>query len=341
MPTQFTTQRSILRNLVLGGVTQTDAAQVLADTALTYRARPDTSGFFNMEPEVESDYEYAGKGTSFATESREIARSRTGDAKMRADDYNIGWLLAMVMGNDTITAPVDPETRTTHTITWRDTGDPAQVTNIYVEDAPGLKYKLLDTSCTKVVLSGTDKGSVQAQASFLSTGKYVDGAMAALPALPTAKYLAGSDSILKLGLTGAPASMAPRVLSWELTLDHANDAFRACGGGLYAYFIRYGNPVMGLKAVIAVDTTSDVRDWQVNRTELEAQLTIVSGTVSLTVDIPRLILRKADLGDTNKYVTYTIDLDKDDILKPSNGQICTATLLNTVATSYLTAYAGD
>jgi hypothetical protein len=66
----FTTQRSILRNIVVGGNVQNTLNEVMADDALTYRMRPETSGFFNFESEVESDYEYAGKGTSFATESR-------------------------------------------------------------------------------------------------------------------------------------------------------------------------------------------------------------------------------------------------------------------------------
>jgi hypothetical protein len=329
----FTTQRSILRNIVVGGKVQATLNETLLDAALTYRMRPETSGFFQFESEVESDYPYAGKGTSFATESREIARSASGEFSTRVDDYLAGWLLAMVMGNDAYTLGVEGAPNT-HVLTWRDTGEPAKVTNIYVEDAPGLKYKFQDCTLTKVVLSGTDKGSMMAKASFIGTGRYVDGAMVALPDLPTAQYLYGSDATISIGPTGAPVSMKPRVLSFEATFDHQNDLFRSCGGGLYPVFPRYGNPLVGLKLVIAVDTTSDVRDWKANRTLLEVSLSIVSGATTLTLDYPNVIIKKADLGETDKYVTYTIEFDKDDLLKGTGVEVCTATVLNT-ATAYL------
>jgi len=338
MPAGFTTQRSILRNIVVGGGIQLTLNEVMLDAALTYRMRPETSGFFQFESEVESDYQYAGKGTSFATESREIARTASGEFRTRVDDYLAGWLLSMVMGNDAFVAGAvgPPATPNTHTITWADTGAPAQLTNIYIEDAPGLKYKFQDTSLSKVVISGTDKGSLMAACSFIGTGRYQDGAMVALPALPTAQYLYGSDCTVSIGPTGDAVSMKPRVLSFEATFDHANDLFRSLGGGLYPVFPRYGNPLMGLKLVIAVDTTSDVRDWKVNRTLLEVKLDIVSGAAELHLDYPAVIIKKADIGETEKYVTYTVEFDKDDLLQPTGGQICTATVKNSAA-AYLIA----
>src|SRR5260370_29572069 len=108
MPTAFTTQRSILRNVVLGGGTQLTLAETMLDAALTYRGRPETNGFFQVMLEKESDYRFAGKGTSFATEARKIAQSASGEINTRVDDYLAGWLLAMVMGNDAFTVGVDP-----------------------------------------------------------------------------------------------------------------------------------------------------------------------------------------------------------------------------------------
>lgn len=330
----FTTQRSILRNIVVGGKTQLTLNEVMADANLTYRMRPETSGFFQFEQDVESDYQYAGKGTSFATESREIAISASGEFRTRVDDYLAGWLLAMVMGTDTYTAGTSAPN--THVLTWLDNGAPAQLTNIYIEDAPGLKYKFQDCSLTKVVISGTDKGSCMAACNFIGTGRYADGAMVTLPSLPTAQYIYGSDCTVSIGPTGSAASMSPRVLSFEATFDHQNDLFRSLGGGLYPVFPRYGNPLMGLKLVIAVDTSSDVRDWKANRTLLEVKLDIVSGAAELHLDYPAVIIKKADIGETEKYVTYTVEFDKDDLLQPSGGQICTATVKNT-ATAYLVA----
>ncbi len=338
MPTSFTTQRSILRNVVVGGGTQLTLAEVMTDAELTYRGRPETNGFFQVVLGKESDYQYAGKGTSFATEARLIEQSASGEINTRVDDYLAGWLLAMVMGTDTFTAgsvgpPVVPNT---HVLTWKDTGEPAQVTNIYLEDAPGLKRKFQDMSCTKVVLSGTDKGSIMAKASFIGTGRYTDGAMLALPALPTAQYMYGSDTTVSMGPAGAPVSMSPRVLSWEATFDHQNDLFRSCGGGVFAVFPRYGNPVCSLKLVIAVDTTSDIRDWMMNQTLLEIKLATTSGAASLTIDYPNVIIPKSDLGETEKYVTYTVELDQQAILKPVAGEVCTVTVMNE-ALQYLIA----
>jgi hypothetical protein len=335
MPTSFTTQRSILRNIVVGGKIQAALAATMADADLTYRLRPESSGFLNLKDEMESDYQYAGKGSSFATESRLIARHVEGEFTTRIDDYMAGWLLAMCMGIDTYTAGVDPAPNT-HVITWKDTGDPAQVTNIYIEDAPGLKRKWQDMSLSKVVLSGADKGSMMAKTSFIGTGRYADGAMLALPALPVAQYLYGSDCIVQIGVSGAPASIAPRALSFEATFDHQNDLFRSLGGGTYPVFPRYGNPVCGLKLVLAIDTSADIRNWAVNKTELEIKLITTSGAASLTIDYPRVILPNADLGETDKYVTYTVDLNQENILQAPGEEVCTVTVVNT-ATEYLVA----
>lgn len=334
MPTAFTTQRSILRNVVLPSNIQTTLAETMADAAFTYRGRPDASGFFQIELGKESDYQYAGKGSSFATESRLITQQSSGELDARLDGYLAGWLLAMCMGTEVYTAGPP----SSHVLTWADTGAPAQLTNVYIEDAPGLKRKFIDMSCTKVVLSGADKGSIMAKASFIGTGRYTDGAIAAgLPALPTAQYLYGSDSIVSIGPAGAPVSMAPRVLSWEATFDHANDLFRSCGGGVYPVFPRYGNPVQSLKLVIAIDTTSDIRDWMMNQTLLEVKIAVTSGADSLTIDYPNVIIPKSDLGAQDKYVIYTVELDQQSILQPAGGQPVTATVVNSVAAAYLTA----
>lgn len=330
----FTTQRSILRNVVIGGNSQLTLGETLADDALTYRARPETSGFINSTNETETDYQYAGKGTSFATESRIVSTQAAGELSGRVDDFLAGWLLANVMGTDTFTAGVSSAPNT-HVLTWKDTGDPAQVTNIYSEDGPGLKRKWQDINLSKVVISGTDKGSLMFKGSFIGTGRFANGAMATLPDLPVAKYLQGSDCTVSIGPAGAPVSMKPRVLSFEATFDHQNDLFRSLGGGIYAVFPRYGNPMVGLKLVIAVDTTSDVRDWQDNFTALEIRLVIDSGAAAkLTLDYPLLHIKNAVLGETDKYVTYTLDLNQEDLLKASGAEVCTATVIN-AADEYL------
>jgi hypothetical protein len=152
------------------------------------------------------------------------------------------------------------------------------------------------------------------------------------------QYLVGSQAIVSIGPQGAPVSMAPRVLSWEATFDHAVEEFRAPGGslvaenGLYAAFLRYGNPSVKLKLVIAANETTDVRDWKINQTPLEVKIVVASGAASLTIDYPHVQLPNDDLGETNKYLTYTIELDQNSILKDPAAQPVAVTVANNVAT---------
>lgn len=437
-PTSFKAQRTLLRNIVLSANSQITLGETMADADLTYRSRPETNAFFNLAPDKESDYKYAGKGSSFATESRLIDTQSSGDITTRLDDFLAGWAFAFVMGQEAFTAggvapaaptlasvaggalaatsyyakityvypngeslpsaeatlaviaddvlqitspaasgtatgynvyvssaagtetkqnvapiaigtawtepntgliagaapPVASTAPNTHAFTWLDTCDPAKVTNIYVEDGTGLKRKFQDMALSKLVLSGTDKGSITAKMSMIGTGRYADGAMTTLPALPTAQYLYGSDGIVSIGPAGAPVSMFPRVVSWEATFDHAIELFRACGGGVYPVFPRYGNPVNSLKLVIAADDTKDVQDWMTAQTPLEVKIAVTSGAASLTIDYPYVILPKSDLSEQNKYVAYTVDLDQNSILKNGASESCSVTVANT-DTAYL------
>lgn len=336
MATTFTKQRSIARKIVLSMKSQEAIGEVLADAALTYLARPETSGFAQQIYEKESDYQYAGKGSSMATESRLITESSSFSLSTRLDDFLAGYLMAFVMAQETFVAGVG-EAPGTHTFTWKDTGDPALLTNIYAEDTSGLKRKWSDMALSQVVLSGADKGSVMAKASFLGRGLVTDGAMAALPALPTAQYLYGSGSTVSIGPVGNAASLAPRVLSWEATFDHQLELFRACGCGTKPYFISQGNPLNKLKLVIAADGSTDVRDWMINQTPLEVKIAIASGATTFQADYPNVILPKADLGEQDKYVAYTVELDQNSILQPAGGgDSVTVTVQNTDA-AYLTA----
>ena len=211
MPT-MTTQRSIARNIVLSANSQQTWGEAMADAALTYRMRPETSGFAKQTFEKETDYQYAGKGNSFATESRLIAEQSSCDISARLDTFLAGYCLAFAMGQETFTIGAEGAPNQ-HVFTWKDTADPAMTTNLYIEDSAGLKRKWSDMVLSQLVLSGTDKGSISAKMSFMGTDAVTDGAMAALPALATAAYLYGSDSTVSIGPVGAAVSMSPRVLS--------------------------------------------------------------------------------------------------------------------------------
>ena len=343
MSTTFTPQRTVLRNIILSMKSQETIAEVLADAAFTYRARPETTAFLQELKEHESDYAYAGKwGKSMATESRLIAQSSSFDLSTRLDDFLAGWLFAFLMGQETFTAAVSPSMLNTHLFTWDDTDGPSLTTNVYGEDTSGLKRKWSDIALNSVVLSGANKGSIMVKATGLGLGTVTDGAMATLPALPTAQYLYGSDSTVAIGPAGSPVSLSPRVVSWEATFDAQKELFRAVGCGVKPYFIRKGNPVDKLKLVIAADTTTDIRGWANNQTPLEITISVSSGPagnsgpVTMLITYPNVVLPKYDLGETDKCVAYTLDLDQQSILQPSGGgESVTVSVQNTDAV-YLT-----
>jgi len=328
----FTTQRSIARNIVLSAKSQETIGEVMADAALTYLSRAETTGFAQLEYEKESDYQYTSKGNSAATEARLIAQQSAFNLSTRLDDFLAGWLFAFCFGQETFTAGVG-EAPSTHLFTWKDTGDPAVLTNVYIEDTAGLKRKWSDLALSQIVLSGGDKGSVTVKASMLGLGTVtadVASAMVTLPALPTAQYLYGSDAIVSIGPVGALVSKAPRVLSWEATFDHQLELFRAAGCGVKPYFIRQGSPIAKLKLVIALDTSTDIFDWMTAQTPLGISIAVNSGAASLTIAYANVILPKSDLGEQDKYVTYTVELDQNSILQPAaGGAPLTVTVLNT------------
>jgi hypothetical protein len=301
----------------------------MTDAQLTYTALMETNNFAQIGTEFESDYQYAGKGTSFATDARMTAMKSSMELSTRVDQFLAGWLLAMIMGQET-PAGAGPYT---HTMTFLESEGPAEVANLYIEDTAGLKRRFIDMALSNLVLSGAEKGSITGKGMFMGSGRYADGAIVAgVPArIAHPQFLYGSDSVVYIGPVGAPVSMFPRVMSWEATFDRAVEECRVPGGGLYAAFLRYGNPTLKLKIVVAADNTTDIRDWQIAQTPLEIKIAITSGAASLTLDYPYVILSRADLSEQNKYVVYTLELDQNSILKPAAGVAVTATVVNATA----------
>jgi hypothetical protein len=324
-----------LRSLALATFAQLNFSESLPDAAFTYAALLETNNFANIKSEFETDLAYAGKLHSFASDMREITRSSAMEVSTRLDQFLAGYFLFLVMGADTVTGVAAPYS---HALTFLDNNVPAIVTNLFVHDTAGLNRRFLDMALSQLVLTGGEKTAVMAKASFLGTGRYVDGVLAAAPTpIQHPQYLAGSKAVVSLGPQGAPASMVPRVLSWEATFDHAVEEFRVPGGslptenGLFPAFMRFGNPSLKLKLVISADTTTDIRDWRINQTALEAKIAITSGAASLTIDYPHVQLPNDDLGETNKYVTYTIELDQNSILQDEGSQPVNVTVANNVA----------
>lgn len=336
MPATYKTQRSILRYLALPLAVQANPAENMVAADFTHATLMETGGFAQITSTHESDAKYAGKGHSFTTDSRIIAYDSTMDLSTRVDDFLLGYLLALVLGKDTYTAGVD-EAPNSHVLTWLDTSDPAFCINAYVEDTTALKRRFMDLALNELVLTGSEKGSIMAKASFVGSGRWADGALAggSRPSVVAApQYIYGSDLTMSIGPTGAPVSMFPRVWSWEATFTRNVDVVRVPGGGLYAAFEANGDPSMKLKMVIGADDSADVRDWAVNQTELEVKIAGASGPATVQLDWPRIKLPISQLTEQNKYVAYTVELGDDNILKPANGEAFTATVGNTY-TQYL------
>jgi len=326
----YQSQRTLMRALVLSTGIQAAIAEEMTDAQLTYTALMETNNFAQIDTEFESDYQYAGKGHSFATDARLVGIKSSFEMSTRVDQFLAGWLLSLMMGQDT---PVGAAAPYTHTMSFLESSGPAPVTNIYGQDTAALNRRFIDMAMTTLVLTGPEKGAITAKASFIGSGRYQDGAIVAgVPARIThPQFLYGSDAVVSIGPQGAPVSMFPRVMSWEASFDRAIEEVRVPGGGLYAAFLRYGNPTMKLKIVVAADNTTDIRDYQMNQTPLEIKIAVTSGAAGLTLDYPYVILPKADLGEQNKYVAYTIELDQNSILKPAAAPACTATVINTTA----------
>jgi hypothetical protein len=110
----------------------------MADAALTYRMRPETSGFFNSTNEVESDYRIRGQGHVVRNRVAHYRPQASGRLSGRVDDYPRGLAAGDGHGQRRLHRRRCRAAAAAkhHVITWKDTGEPAQLTNIYIEDAP-------------------------------------------------------------------------------------------------------------------------------------------------------------------------------------------------------------
>jgi hypothetical protein len=342
MPNSYKMQRSKSRYLALAPTLQSDADVILPDAAFTRAELMGTGDFAQIDPKKESDYEYAGKGHSFATDIETVEMDGSWSWGARLNEWNVGYLLSMVMGVDTFTAGVN-QAPNSHVFTFADNTNLAAMTNILLYDTTAIKRRYLDMALKTLVLTASESGSIKFKSSWISTGRFEDGALAtAAPALEAAPtYLRGSDAQFSLGPAGgALTSFYPRVRSFELTFDSGVEVQRRCGAGVYAAFVANGNPTLKLKIMLDANDTSDIRDYAENNTELGMQLVIPIGTAGnmLTITYPRIVLPNDKLSEmASKYVGYTIELDEQSILKPANGEVVTLTLLNS-APQYLQTY---
>jgi len=316
--------------MVLPLAVQNAIGQTMADAEFVRSELMETTSFFQRTPMLEDDSAYAGKGHSFTSDVRLIGWQSNGEVSTRADHWIAGWMLAMTLGKEAFTAGVGGAANT-HLLSWLDAADAAPLANIYIEDTVGLKRKWLDMACSQVVIGASKVGACTIKGTFMGGGQVISGALAAIPDYEVKPpLLYGQNAVVMLGPTGAPVSMVPRVRSWEATFSHAVEEVRQPGVGDYAAFLRYGLPTMKLNITIDANDSADIQTWMEERTELECRIVITSAGTTLTLDWPRIILPKSDLGEQDKYVGYTLQLDEKSILKPTGTEIFTASLTNLV-----------
>src|SRR6185437_4185243 len=217
-PYNFETQPSWLRNLVLSVNKQAAWNAALADAALTLRQRFDGGAVMERTITRRSDKDYAGKGTSFATNGQITTYDTKFDSfKAELSDQLAGYALAFLMGTDTVTGTAAPYT---HTFTFDESTRTAIPTMIYAEDTEDLKYKCPDMCIDSLTLTISEIGAIMAEMAMVGTGYQVAGAMTDVPAPSTDTYLLGSDAALSFGPVGGPASFIGRHMKTTLKLEN-------------------------------------------------------------------------------------------------------------------------
>lgn len=328
----FESQKYSIRNMVVSPNKQLTYGELMADAALTYRARFDPSAFATFSDGIRSDLNMAGKGHPFASERQLISRDVTFSFTQELTDFLVGWAMAFIFGKDTITG-AGPYT---HTFNFDLSTNQAVATCLYIENDAAVKRKLQDMSATELTISWTEKGPVKITMAFVGTGKFTDGAMAALPALPVNTYLLGSDVDTQIGPVGAPVSFKGRALSGEIKFTTGTVTHRGPGGGLYGFFNRVGlQRVSSIKLVVAATNADDLNTLWENQTNQEVKIIINSGAAAqLTLDFPNMYFNQAQPSVDAERVVYSLTADENNILQGASA-ICTATVINNQATAYL------
>jgi hypothetical protein len=196
-------QKQASRLLVLSPKVQTTWGTALADTALTVSQRFNPSTVFSMVRSNRTDQMAAGKGSEFATNQQTTAWDVKGTLQSEADSFLLGWMFALIFGQETDTG-AGPYT---HTFTIPNVTATMPATTIYIQETADQKYHLIDMSASSLSLTVPERGSVSASLDMVGTGKWNATAFSgSLPALVAANYLLGSD--IQVSITPSGGSLA-------------------------------------------------------------------------------------------------------------------------------------
>lgn len=320
------------RNLVISPKQQAAWGNALDDADLTRRLTFDPGAYVNLTKQFRSDRDKTGKGHDSPTYRVATDQDLAFDITLDVDDFLLGWIPAFLMGN-VATAGAGPYT---HTIKFQQTSGTALATTVYLEDSDGLKRRFEGIGINSAEFSGQGRGVVQCRVGMIGSGKIVDGAMAALPALPTIKELLASDASVLIGPPGGAAVVdVDRVLSWAVTLNQDITPHKGPGSGLYATQLKIGHPSPRLQMTISAKETDDLVLLFLNSTEREIQINIpTAADCSLNFKFPSIYLSSAQVGTDNNEVVLNIESDENSILKSGANEPIVVTAINSQS-SYL------
>jgi hypothetical protein len=329
-PYNFESQWKSARNLVLSANKQAAWNGTLADAALTQRQRFDGGAILELASTRRSDQNYAGKGTSFATNGQVTSwDTKFSGFKAELSDWLSGWLFAFCMGKDTVTGS-GPYT---HVFNFDESTRTAVPTTIYIEDTEAVHYKCPDMAVNDVTLTINDIGAIQAEMTMMGTGRQVMGSMAALPALGQETYLLGSDAALQFGPVGNTVPFIGRHMNTTFKAENQLTVHKAPGGGLLGIFVRKGNPKFSISTTIAAKDTDDIYTLFQNDTAAGFTLTVNSGAAAqLQISIPQVHLKTTKLGFDGDMTIWQLEADETTCYALSGVPPLTVQVINSVPT---------
>jgi hypothetical protein len=327
-------QKQSARNIVVGPNTQVAYGGILADAALTKRLRFDSSSMFTPTPTRRSDKDYAGKGTEFATDETITAWDTDGNIKIEADSWGLGWMLAMIFGQEVVTGSGAPYT---HTFTVPPISAVMPCTTVYVEDTADIKRKFQDMFATDLTITIPERGAVMAELSMQGTGRFTPGAITTMPALPTNSYFLGSDMIFTI-TTGSAKSYAGRQRNLTIKLSRGSGPFKSSGDGLYAGSGESGKTGFSMEITIIADSTDDIQTLEVNDTAVDISVaTDPTKTFQFGFNFPNARVKLAKLADVEDKVAWTINVDETTCLQAGATAAISAFIMNAQVLGYLVA----
>jgi hypothetical protein len=303
-------QKQSSRNLVLSPKVQTTYGTALIDTALTIRQRFDPSTAFMPTPAFRTDKTMAGKGSEWATDSEITEWDTAGTLKIDADSLGMGWMLAMIFGQETDTGSASVYT---HAYSVPAITATMPATTIYTEDTAAIKRHFLDMAASSLSITVPERGAIQASLDMVGTGLYNNTAFTgALPALVAANYLLGSDFLATITPSGGAATpFSGRQKSLSIKLDRGSSAFKASGDGLTAGSVASGTGKFSVDLTIAALVTDDVNGWFQNNTQLSISLaTNPTLTYQMGFNFPAAYVKANKLGNVEDKVMWQLSFDE-------------------------------